>query len=98
MEENQPVPANGRLMDFARFLQAIQADPHYCGQVAHVERLPARVAVYAGLRQPLAEPLPRIMAGTGIQRLYSHQARAIDLARDGRDTVIATSTARGKTL
>jgi DEAD/DEAH box helicase domain-containing protein len=85
-------------MDFAQFLEAIQADRHYQGQIAHVERLPGRPALYGSLEQPLAEPLPAILAGLGIERLYSHQARAIELAREGRDTVIVTPTASGKTL
>src|SRR2546429_381312 len=80
MEDNRSVRANGRSMNFERFLQAVQADPNYRGQVAHVERLPARTAVYGELERPLAEPLPRILAGLGIPRLYSHQARAIELA------------------
>jgi DEAD/DEAH box helicase domain-containing protein len=85
-------------MDFEGFLQAIRAEPGYRGQIVHVERLPARTAVYGDPRQPLAEPLPRVLTRLGIERLYSHQARAIDLAREGCDTVIVTSTASGKTL
>jgi DEAD/DEAH box helicase domain-containing protein len=90
--------ANERSMNFARFLQAIRTDPNYRGQVAHVERLPSRAAVPGELERPLAEPLPRILTELGIRRLYSHQARAVDLARAGRDIVIVTSTASGKTL
>src|SRR5437867_3791014 len=85
-------------MDFAQFLQAIRADPYYRGQVAHVERLLARPARYAAPAQSLADPLPRVLAALGIEQLYTHQAQAIDHARAGRDTVIVTSTASGKTL
>ncbi len=38
------------------------------------------------------------MHGAGIKRLYSHQARAIDLIRSGRHVVVATPTASGKSL
>jgi DEAD/DEAH box helicase domain-containing protein len=85
-------------MDYERFLQAIRADRGYRGQVAHVERLPARPAHHADPAQPLTAPLPGILSALGIERLYAHQARAVDLARAGRDTVIVTSTASGKTL
>jgi DEAD/DEAH box helicase domain-containing protein len=85
-------------MDFERFLRAIQADPNYRGQIAHVERLVARPARYAEPEQPLAAPLPAVLGRLGIERLYIHQARAVDLARDGRDTVVVTATASGKTL
>ena len=98
MQESSRSLSNDRSMDFARFLQALQADPHYRGQIAHLERLPGRPATYGTLEPPLVEPLPELLAALGIQRLYTHQARAIELAREGRDTVIVTSTASGKTL
>jgi len=34
----------------------------------------------------------------GISSLYTHQAEAVQLAREGRDIVVVTSTASGKTL
>ena len=34
----------------------------------------------------------------GIQRLYSHQAQAIEAIQNGRDVVVVTPTASGKTL
>jgi DEAD/DEAH box helicase domain-containing protein len=39
-----------------------------------------------------------ILAKRGISQLYSHQAHAIDLVRNGRDVVLVTPTASGKTL
>jgi DEAD/DEAH box helicase domain-containing protein len=51
------------------------------------ERLPARF-------EPLAEPLHR----RGIGALYQHQVRAAELIAAGRDVVLATPTASGKTL
>ena len=59
---------------------------------------PARVANYA----PLPEDLPRTLAATlhqrGIEQLYSHQSLAWTHARAGKNVVLATSTASGKTL
>ncbi|MBT3320880.1 MAG: DEAD/DEAH box helicase [Anaerolineae bacterium] len=58
----------------------------------------ARPAIYA----PLPEDLPRILADSlrthGIDQLYSHQAQAWIYARAGKNIVLATSTASGKTL
>jgi DEAD/DEAH box helicase domain-containing protein len=42
----------------------------------------------------LAEALRR----RGIERLYTHQAQAFELAAAGRDLVVVTPTASGKTL
>ena len=38
------------------------------------------------------------MAAAGAERLYTHQAEAINAALAGRNVVVATSTASGKTL
>ncbi|HET9252831.1 MAG TPA: DEAD/DEAH box helicase, partial [Candidatus Eisenbacteria bacterium] len=67
-------------------------------ELVHVERLPSREAVYGDLAVPLPEALRQVLAAQEIERLYSHQARAVDLAREGRHVVIATGTASGKSL
>jgi DEAD/DEAH box helicase domain-containing protein len=67
-------------------------------ELVHVERLPEREAVYGDLAVPLPEALRQVLAAQEIDRLYSHQARAVDLAREGRHVVIATGTASGKSL
>ena len=57
-------------MDYERFLQAIRADPQYRGQLAHVERLVARLARYAAPAQPLADDLfPALASNLGKRRL-----------------------------
>jgi len=38
------------------------------------------------------------LAARGIERLYTHQAEAIEAIHEGRDTVVVTPTASGKTL
>ena len=65
--------------------------------IAHVERIPGRPAEYAEPSRPLPGPLADWLARDGI-RLYSHQARALDAVREGRDIVLTTPTASGKTL
>ncbi len=64
-------------------------------RLVHVERIPARSARFA----ELAEPLPDAVADRlGVERLYRHQAEALDLVRTGRSVAVATSTASGKSL
>ena len=67
-------------------------------ELVHVERLPARPAVFGDLESPLPEALHRVLEELGIERLYSHQAEAIELARAGHHVVVATGTASGKSL
>ena len=76
---------------FDDLLNDLDAD----GRLVHVERTPPRDERHA----PLARPLPPAVAESlRDQRFWSHQARAIDLARDGECVVVATGTASGKSL
>ncbi|MBA3485383.1 MAG: DEAD/DEAH box helicase [Pirellulales bacterium] len=85
-------------MDVAALLERIKTRRDYAGQLEHVEVLPERVGRFAEPVAPLSGPLKRVLAGRGIERLYSHQAAALDAARAGRDWVAVTGTASGKTL
>ncbi len=67
-------------------------------ELVHLEHLPERPAVYGDLATPLPAPIRDVLAAQGIERLYRHQARAVDLARAGSHVVIATGTASGKSL
>ena len=70
----------------------------YDGQIVHVERIAARQAKYARLDTPLPPELTDALAGQGMTKLYSHQAEAIDLARQGFHVIVTTPTASGKSL
>jgi DEAD/DEAH box helicase domain-containing protein len=83
---------------FDRFLADVTADRDYAGQVVHVQKATARPARYAEPASPLPAPLADGLAAIGVRRLYVHQAQALDLARAGRDVVVVTATASGKTL
>lgn len=80
------------------FLARLKADKSYQKQIEHIEHIPPRVAKYERLARPLNRDLAAAIRGRGVTRLYSHQAQAINLARDGQDVVVATGTASGKTL
>lgn len=81
----------------AEFLNEIQHSLSYNGQIEHVEVIPAREAQYGKLDSPLPEPLQKYLEKWGL-RLYSHQARAINEVRKGKNVIITTPTASGKTL
>ena len=67
-------------------------------QVVHVEALPARPPTYADVPGGLAEFVKGVLGRQGIEKLYCHQAQAIGHLREGRNVVVVTSTASGKTL
>jgi DEAD/DEAH box helicase domain-containing protein len=62
------------------------------------EFLEASEADYAPVPPNLPPPLTRALSQRGIDRLYSHQAKAILAALSGRHVVVATPTASGKSL
>lgn len=85
-------------MDVARLIERVQAKRDYRGQIEHIELLPPREGAYATPARPLPGELQRLLASRGIDRLYSHQVEALEAARAGRDVVVVTGTASGKTL
>lgn len=85
-------------MDVAAFLDRLRHQPFYEGQLAHVHVLPAREGQFSEPSEPLPPDLWSMLAANGIERLYSHQVAALELARQKRDLVVVTGTASGKTL
>lgn len=92
---DQPVAVGTSL---TALLSHLHADAALRERIVHVERIAPRPAVWAEPAQPLAPRLREALAARGITRLYSHQAHALDLARQGRHLGIVTATASGKTL
>ncbi len=85
-------------MDVASFFEQLRHHPLYDGQLVHVERLAERAGIYTEPDKPLPGELKALLSARGIERLYSHQVEALELARQGRDWVVVTGTASGKTL
>ncbi len=85
-----------------RFLREVAAEPGRVEQIQLLRTLPARPARFEGEDDDppldLDPRMRRCLLERGIDRLYSHQARAVRLALDGRNVVVVTSTASGKTL
>jgi DEAD/DEAH box helicase domain-containing protein len=72
------------------------ADPD--SPVRALRHQPARPGEFADFPASLAEPLKQALAARGIGQLYSHQAAAMEHAEAGRNVVVVTPTASGKTL
>jgi len=66
--------------------------------VTAVRRLPAVEAMYAPFPDALDPRLKQALAARGVSQLYTHQAEAIEHALAGRNAVVITPTASGKTL
>ncbi len=82
-------------MDPHAFLEALEREAP--DRLVHLRTLPARRPDLLPLPD-LAEPLPARLGNLGIEGLYPHQARALELLDDGRNVVLSTGTASGKSL
>ncbi len=60
--------------------------------------IPARQPELADFPSTLDSQLRQVLEDRGITRLYSHQLASFELARNGKNIVIVTPTASGKTL
>lgn len=85
-------------MDFEVFLNGIRSAPAYRNQIVYTNIVEPRDAHYADTKLPLGDACLRYLESSGIERLYSHQAEAVDATRDTRDVLVVTGTASGKSL
>ena len=81
-------------LEASRGPAAAGADPI----VTAVERIPAVTAEYTAFPERIDQRLRAALSSRGIGQLYTHQADAIGHTLGGRNVVIVTPTASGKTL
>ncbi len=81
-----------------RLIRGLATAEAFRGLSVHHEVLPARPARAQDPTPPLGPVLHAALRDLGIERLYRHQALALEAIRRGENVVLATSTASGKTL
>jgi len=85
-------------MSLEETLDRIQHDPELARRITHWRRLPPRPGQYAEFPPGIDPRLGEALRRRGIERLYTHQARAVEAALRGENVVVVTPTASGKTL
>jgi len=80
------------------FLRFLRNGPRYSSKIAHVEEIPAHEAGFGQLTRALPVTINHYLQAHRISGLYSHQVEAIETIRRGKNVVVATATASGKTL
>lgn len=86
---------NGTLID--DFIKSIKRMSSYKKQIVHIQKIPTQQPNYEELEKPLPPNIQTCLNNRKI-KFYSHQANAINKARQGKNVIIATPTASGKTL
>jgi len=77
-------------------IEWLQGRPYYEGQIVDHRVVAGRAASFRDLS--VDGRLHDALETAGIDRLYAHQAEAIEALRRGEDAVLATPTASGKSL
>jgi DEAD/DEAH box helicase domain-containing protein len=85
-------------MNLVQLLQQLRSDEKFLRHVTRWEVIPPEDGTYTSYPQNLDPRLVDVLRKRGIDRLYSHQAEAVDLAAQGQSFVVPTPTASGKTL
>ena len=85
-------------MNTGQLLDYLKHNPDFASNVTHWQVMPARPAKYDDYPDCFAPALRAVLESRGVKRLYSHQRRALDLAQAGKDFVVITPTASGKTM
>ncbi|HOF06321.1 MAG TPA: DEAD/DEAH box helicase, partial [Syntrophales bacterium] len=85
-------------LTLAEWLARLEKNRRFLENVRALKRIPAREGRYVDFPPWLHPRLREVLAARGIGRLYSHQGEAVELVRSGRDVVLVTPTASGKTL
>ena len=82
----------------AEVIRLLRQDKSFMSSVAHWEIIEARGAKYIDLPAEVDERIRNALREKGIERLFSHQHQAYLQAREGKNVVVVTPTASGKTL
>ncbi len=85
-------------MNVDQLAERLRMDNVFMQNVVRWEVMPARPAAYAPFPEELDARLHTLLEKRGIHQLYTHQAHAVREVMAGRDIVVVTPTASGKTM
>ncbi|MFT7677282.1 MAG: DEAD/DEAH box helicase domain-containing protein [Planctomycetota bacterium] len=82
----------------ARAIKELREGGRWRDRIVHWHEQPARPGRTCPWPERLDPRLLKVLQEGGITEPYAHQARAIELALDGKDVLVSTPTASGKTV
>jgi DEAD/DEAH box helicase domain-containing protein len=85
-------------MDIEGFIRELLADRHFSHNLAARQELDPVEACHAPFPPQIRPELVGLLHGLGIERLYEHQRDAIEAILSGKNVVLSTGVASGKSL
>jgi len=85
-------------MNLVQVLESLRSDPATRDGIVHWETIPPRPPKLRPFPGFIDERLTKAMTKRGIKALYSHQSDALEAVHAGKNVVVVTPTASGKTL
>ena len=85
-------------MNLIQLADHLRNSEEYNKNITSWKEIPAKKAVYAEFPETINNKMIQILKNKGISKLYSHQAEAYSTARIGKNLIVVTPTASGKTL
>ncbi|MBL7095318.1 DEAD/DEAH box helicase [candidate division KSB1 bacterium] len=85
-------------MTLDQILDVIRNDPDILANITHWQKIPEQHAQFAEFPKSIHSDLVEKFQQRSIKKLYSHQASAIEAILKGKNVVVVTPTASGKTL
>jgi len=78
-------------------VNTLKTRSRYKDRIEHIEILPSKRPIYGELKKEFSPAIKNYLLKKGI-KLYIHQRDAIEKLREGKNIIITTPTASGKTL
>ena len=85
-------------MNVDQLISSLKADPVFMENVTAWKTLPASEGRYVDFPDNLDPRIQAVLHRRGIHQLYTHQAASFAAASEGKDFVVVTPTASGKTM
>jgi DEAD/DEAH box helicase domain-containing protein len=79
-------------------LESVLASPEFAPNIVVNRLLPAEKGIFVPFPPYLDGRIVAVLRKNGIDQLYTHQAAVFEQARQGKNVVVVTPTASGKTL
>ena len=85
-------------MNIDQLVDFLKQDSRFMDNVTYWKTIEAKEANFVPFPNWLEEDVIKALSQKGIEKLYLHQAFALDFVKQGKNVVIVTPTASGKTL